>query len=223
MSMNQKFHINKHGVPAPCKAKNGNCPLGGAESHFNSRQEAQNSADRENERKFGLLPDGEKSGAINYEEFFTVAKDDVEKEYIEGRKKRIRGEKYVQGEKYINRCNTVERLDNYIPNKNKTSHFYGDREDRVKGLEDAFGKGNVVGHYKVNHKVGTKDRDQIVEVRDTGQLVIYDIKTGRAVTTFISHRQRIEIMMLNAGEIARENWLKKVSINRKEASRRNLN
>ena len=24
-----KFHINKHGVPAPCKAKPGNCPLGG--------------------------------------------------------------------------------------------------------------------------------------------------------------------------------------------------
>lgn len=31
-----RFHINKHGVPAPCKAKSGNCPLGGDEKHYNS-------------------------------------------------------------------------------------------------------------------------------------------------------------------------------------------
>lgn len=36
-----KFHINKHGVPAPCRAKEGNCPLGGEESHFKSQEDAQ--------------------------------------------------------------------------------------------------------------------------------------------------------------------------------------
>ncbi len=50
-----KFHINKHGVPAPCKAKPGNCPLGGDETHFNSLEEAQVAADKMNEEKHGLL------------------------------------------------------------------------------------------------------------------------------------------------------------------------
>lgn len=50
-----KFHINKHGVPAPCKAKPGNCPLGGDETHFGSREEAQEAIDKINEEKHGLL------------------------------------------------------------------------------------------------------------------------------------------------------------------------
>lgn len=51
-----KFHINKHGVPAPCKAKVGNCPLGGIESHFNTKTEAQLFADKMNSEKFGFVP-----------------------------------------------------------------------------------------------------------------------------------------------------------------------
>lgn len=51
-----KFHINKNGVPAPCRAQSGNCPLGGDESHFDTQEEAQTYADKENEREHGLLP-----------------------------------------------------------------------------------------------------------------------------------------------------------------------
>lgn len=51
-----KFHINKQGVPAPCKAKDRNCPLGGEEQHFKSQQEAQDYVDKENKSKHGLLP-----------------------------------------------------------------------------------------------------------------------------------------------------------------------
>ena len=53
-----KFHINKHGVPAPCRAKKGNCPLGGAdgqENHFDTVEEAQEAADRIMEESYGLL------------------------------------------------------------------------------------------------------------------------------------------------------------------------
>lgn len=51
-----KYHINKHGVPGPCKAKEGNCPLGGSDSHFSSREEAQEYADKLNEENHGFLP-----------------------------------------------------------------------------------------------------------------------------------------------------------------------
>lgn len=53
-----KFHINKHGVPAPCKAKKGNCPYGGEsgnENHFETEREAQKFADELNESKFGII------------------------------------------------------------------------------------------------------------------------------------------------------------------------
>ena len=51
-----KFHINKHGVPAPCRATKGNCPLGGEGEHFNTPQEAQAYIDKTNEEKHGFLP-----------------------------------------------------------------------------------------------------------------------------------------------------------------------
>lgn len=50
-----KFHINKNGVPAPCRAKSGNCPLGGDETHFNNQEEAQEYIDNKSQGEFGLL------------------------------------------------------------------------------------------------------------------------------------------------------------------------
>lgn len=51
-----KFHINKHGVPAPCKATKGNCPYGGEELHFESQEAAQEYADKVHAEKHGMLP-----------------------------------------------------------------------------------------------------------------------------------------------------------------------
>lgn len=54
--MSQKFHINAKGVPAPCRATKGNCPFGGAESHFDTVEAAQVEADRRNELEFNTIP-----------------------------------------------------------------------------------------------------------------------------------------------------------------------
>lgn len=51
-----KFHINKNGVPAPCKAKTGKCPLGNKSQHFASQKEAQDYVDNLSEEKYGFLP-----------------------------------------------------------------------------------------------------------------------------------------------------------------------
>lgn len=51
-----KFHINKKGVPAPCRATSKPCPLGGSDVHFNSEQEAQAYVDKQNKEQFQLLP-----------------------------------------------------------------------------------------------------------------------------------------------------------------------
>lgn len=50
-----KFHINSKGVPAPYKATKGNCPFGGAESHYLSIEDAQGAADKMNSKEFGIL------------------------------------------------------------------------------------------------------------------------------------------------------------------------
>ena len=52
-----RFHINKHGVPAPCKAEHGKCPLGDNSEHFSSQEEAQNYIDDKFVSEFGLLGD----------------------------------------------------------------------------------------------------------------------------------------------------------------------
>ena len=50
-----KFHINKKGVPAPCKAIKGKCPLGDSDSHYESKEEAQKAADEQNKSEFGII------------------------------------------------------------------------------------------------------------------------------------------------------------------------
>lgn len=78
-----KFHINKHGIPAPCKAKPGNCPLGGDDTHFDTKDEAQIAINSINKEKHGILPgmdkiseksDGDKANKADSE------KNDVQKD-----------------------------------------------------------------------------------------------------------------------------------------------
>lgn len=69
-----KFHINKHGVPAPCHAKEGNCPLGGSDSHFNTRDEAQAHINEVNEEKFGLMPELNKNQSTEAETINKIQK-----------------------------------------------------------------------------------------------------------------------------------------------------
>lgn len=55
-----KYHINKHGVPAPCNAKDGNCPLGGIsgnENHYDNLEDAEKAAQKLLERENDLLPE----------------------------------------------------------------------------------------------------------------------------------------------------------------------
>ena len=63
-----KFHINKHGVPAPCKATKGNCPLGGDDSHFRSEEEAQAFVNNRMENEYGLLGGTPSPEKMKYED-----------------------------------------------------------------------------------------------------------------------------------------------------------
>lgn len=56
-----KWHNGPNG-PGTCRAKKGNCPFGGADSHYSSQEEAQKAFDVKNSEEFGMLP-GVKSKA----------------------------------------------------------------------------------------------------------------------------------------------------------------
>ena len=50
-----KYHIGKNGKPAKCTATYRACPLGGADEHFNSSDEAQSFIEEKNKLEFGVL------------------------------------------------------------------------------------------------------------------------------------------------------------------------
>lgn len=206
--MGQRFHINKHGVPAPCRAQKGNCPYGGDDNHFATKEEAQIRADELNAEKYGLYSVNSGSPKV-----FRKAESDEDKQFILDRENEIRNQRYPK-EKYIDRCNTSERIDSYVPNDRTTEHIVRDRQTRTNELIDRFGEGELIGYYKVNHEVKGEDKDQMIEIRDTGQMVIYDVHTGKAVTTFIANPQRIEITMMKAGDIPDQDWLREVDDNK---------
>lgn len=52
-----KFHINKHGIPAPCKAKSGRCPLGSKNEHFDTKEQAQDFANKIYMAEHGVMPE----------------------------------------------------------------------------------------------------------------------------------------------------------------------
>lgn len=62
-----RFHINKDGIPAPCKAKSGNCPLGNESQHFTSEQEAQDYINDSSSEKYGLLPEMKNDDVLSEE------------------------------------------------------------------------------------------------------------------------------------------------------------
>lgn len=51
----EKYHISKDGKVRRCHAKQGNCPLGGEEQHFKTREEAEEVVSKKMENKYGLL------------------------------------------------------------------------------------------------------------------------------------------------------------------------
>ena len=93
-----KFHINKHGVPAPCKAKPGNCPFGGGEKHFDNLEDAQNYATEQNENEFGIL------GGINI----------LSGERLEDLRNRRFYERYNQGSGEFNQKEFSSEVNNFM-------------------------------------------------------------------------------------------------------------
>lgn len=82
-----KYHINKKGVPAQCKAQEGKCPLGGADgnqNHFDNFEDAEKAALKQGAAEFSHLPgipQSEEKVVLGYQELMKANGSKVEVEY----------------------------------------------------------------------------------------------------------------------------------------------
>lgn len=284
-----KYHINKNGTPAICKAKDGNCPLGGEGEHFDSKEEAQVEADRRGESEFGIIngvkqsdkkKDNDEKEAEEkkrtreerekHEEKERKALFNKYKKIVNDNKKRespfvqIKGEDldlrtvihpkgrnpgktpngygreegllYIDYVKdnfhkakseaednrdvipYYFRMKESIRLKGRFRRRGTTKHYNVDRKGRRMEVDRLIGRGKVVGNYVLHHDVSKRGGPesyvwQVAEVRDTGQITMYDERRGQAITTFIPSRARMKAIIVKAGEVPNKEFLDRVEIN----------
>lgn len=141
-----KFHINKKGVPAPCRAKNGNCPLGGDAQHFPSKEAAEEFVANEMSKKHGLL-----GGVLNRAEVLPYGEDGfadfpLDEEFLESEEaaencinwgNSKEAEKFLKtGELegvYYSEADLIKSYEHYI---GPYSHGYGMSDEISGGLDD---------------------------------------------------------------------------------------
>lgn len=118
-----KFHINKHGVPAPCHAQKGKCPLGGADgqqNHFDSEEAAKEYLNEVNAEKYGNLHQVEAESPFSKEmikeKFPNLTAEEVE-----------RVQKYADKELEIN-----QEVEDLKKTRDKASDEYFDRVQAVR-------------------------------------------------------------------------------------------
>lgn len=140
-----KFHINKHGVPAPCRAKKGNCPLGGEENHFKSAEEAQSHINKTHESHYSLM-----SGMNEVNPFH---RDNLERKFPQLGEEDISNlEKYLEYEEISEK--TVKNM-NDNPNKHTEEYFNSVQEHREREL----------AKYALHKKLKVTD-DELKEIID---------------------------------------------------------
>lgn len=146
-----KFHINKHGVPAPCKAKPGNCPLGGDETHFNSQEEAQVAIDKQNEAKYGHLPgivsSEDKEANLTDKEIINIGKKLTR--LIDKRKNRVPEPDLPNGKNTIRSIDDLETLV-----ETRGEYITSQEHDPVKNVQSMFDHvaGNAGKLYRYDDK-----------------------------------------------------------------------
>lgn len=120
-----KYHINSKGVPAICKAKLGNCPLGDDNKHFNTTEGAQAYANKENEEKYELLPE------VN-----NVAKSDERTQLLTKKDELINSMENLKGLSKIRAKRELERIEYTLEGKDYDEVLRLREEERQAVIEE---------------------------------------------------------------------------------------
>lgn len=120
---------------------------------------------------------------------------------------------------YYFRVEESRRLRSRFQRKGTTRHYNVDRKGRRAEINRLFGKGKIVGNYLLYHDISEEGEPknyawQVAEIRDTGQITMYGERSGKAITTLVPSRQRMEAIIIKAGEVPNKDFLDRVEINR---------
>ena len=147
--INMKYHINKKGIPAVCHAEKGPCPLGGADNHFSTKEEAQKVSDERNADNYLTLNQNEfklKKHASLYELF--SSNNSILNHYNNLEKKKVKLEN-----KFINtHCQKIK-------NKNKKEALVHAYKSTNREYQDASRRAS---NMYVNLQEELAQREQIV-------------------------------------------------------------
>ena len=205
-----KYHIDRNGKPAICRATKRPCPLGGDEVHFDTMEEAQTYADKQNAKEFGLL------NSVKQD----LTPDEKDK-IINNRLSKLKA--VNDGVNYAMRCHSCVRIPNIDDSEKKdTHHMKAERAARRAKIIELYGEGELLGTYVVNHrqKYAKHYRKQIVEMYDNGRLEIFDYKDKSRVTIFMAHGTRCEAMALLANEVYDETMYQQMTKNHENEAER---
>lgn len=184
--MAEKYHINKNGKPAICKAKTGNCPLGGNDTHFKTKEAAQKYVDKKGKEEHGLLPSVEDS---------VSKKTKVTKEAKPSREDKVK-ECFDRIEQGVKDVFTSDNYKNYLK---AVSKFHRYSYNNVLLIVSQMPNASAVAGYKkwandFNRNVikGEKgimilapsqyDRKEYFEKRDANGKLVINSKTGKPET-----------------------------------------
>lgn len=200
-----KYHINKHGAPAVCRAKNGNCPLGGEDSHFSTQEEAQEYVDKINEQEHSLLPGVKENKRFGMDKakfdnlrnkavFMTYKNENGKEENLDGNVQSVNWE------------------DNTIIVRNKDD-FKDEREINLNDVSEF--KGSKYNYFSKEHKQELRDRnrpqdifrfseEKLKKFEDKYVVVKYDDKKfdGKVIGSHYIDRNNSGLIIENeAGEV----------------------
>lgn len=154
-----KYHIKKDGTPGICRAKSGNCPLGGSESHFDSIEAANAEAQRKMETEFGLVDEpyspraiivGADASAYDYAVMKGINTDGViiEKSHNPGYSPKYQVKELQRGEtiSFKEHRSTTDSVNDYLTNAEHEQEF----------KVNVNGKSSIMNSKKLNQTIAAK-------------------------------------------------------------------
>lgn len=168
--MTVKYHINKYGVPAVCKAKPGNCPRGGEGGHFDDLDDAQAEANRRGEAEFDILTEikdieGQSSNTKN--KSWNGVRRERRREEEQERKERFNRYLDARRERVVEEDNIVS-IHGMDLDLREVVHPKGNNSGRKPG-----GRGRVKGLLYIDHEKAKFEQEKEKAENETDPIPYY--------------------------------------------------
>lgn len=140
------FHISKSGIPSPCRAEKGNCPLGSESQHFSTIEAAQEKANKLAEETYGILPEiNNNELSREWRDKFLEHKDF--NQFVKENARDIVSEKLFEGEKDLRKSSLEKWKD--IHYENSRSHLSElDNETSIRIVNENMDSSELNGWFR---------------------------------------------------------------------------